>query len=103
MAWEKVAKLADFSAKSVIVVDYDDVPVAIYKLSDGFFAIADTCSHAEASLAEGESDDHTVACLLHGAKFAIRSGENLSLPAVVPVEKYALKIENEEIFIDYEE
>jgi hypothetical protein len=37
MAWEKVAKLADFSAKSVIVVDYDDVPVAIYKLSDGFF------------------------------------------------------------------
>ena len=99
--WVSVAKLSDFENKHVVVVDYDDVLIAIFKLANGFYAIEDTCSHAEASLAEGKIvDGCEIECPLHGARFDIRTGEHLSFPAVTPVEPYPVKVEGADIFIE---
>ncbi len=77
--------------------------LALFRLEDGYFAIDDTCSHAEASLAEGNVIGDKVKCALHGAEFDIRSGAVKSFPAVIGVGAYETKIENNTVYIKYEE
>ncbi len=48
-------------------------------------AIDDRCSHAEASLSEGDVDDGEIECWLHGATFDLTTGEATALPATAPV------------------
>lgn len=100
MAFVKVARSDEIrpgEAKRVIV---DDLPVAVFNVDGRFYAIEDTCSHEEASLSEGEVDGEVVECPRHGAQFNIRTGRALSLPAVAPVETFAIKVEGGDVFVD---
>ncbi len=78
-------------------------PIALFHLNGTFYAIDDTCSHAEASLGEGEvdSDEMTVECPLHGSLFQLETGKPRTLPAYEPVSTYTVKIEGSEVFVDY--
>jgi len=96
--WVKVGLENDLTPK-VRVFDFQGKPVAVFHLEDGYYAIDDVCSHEEASLAEGEIEDGKVECPLHGAMFDIRTGKNLTLPAVLPVKSYLVKIEDGEIYL----
>jgi 3-phenylpropionate/trans-cinnamate dioxygenase ferredoxin subunit len=73
--------------------------IAVFNLGGKFYAIADTCSHDEASLAEGEIIGSQIECPRHGARFDIASGRNVTLPAVVPVKKYEVNVEGGKIFV----
>ena len=65
-----------------------DTPVCVAKIAGEVFAIADTCSHSDASLSEGDLTDHQIECWLHGASFDLRTGQALTPPAVAPVETF---------------
>jgi 3-phenylpropionate/trans-cinnamate dioxygenase ferredoxin component len=97
--WIKVGTIDQFKGK-VMVYRSSIKPVAIFRLSDGYFAIEDVCSHEEASLSEGEIEDSKVECPLHGAIFDIKTGKNLALPAVLPVKSYPVKVENGDILLE---
>ena len=100
--WIKLGSEADFT-EPVKVYEYKDQSIALFKLDTGFYAINDACSHDEASLAEGEIDNHHIECPRHGALFDIKTGKNLSLPAVFPVRSFPVKVENGEIFLQIED
>jgi nitrite reductase/ring-hydroxylating ferredoxin subunit len=51
----------------------------------GIHALEDRCTHAEVALSEGEVDDCTLECWLHGSRFDLRTGKPTGLPATVPV------------------
>jgi nitrite reductase/ring-hydroxylating ferredoxin subunit len=76
-------------------VRLDGGNVAIVHAAEGYFAIADRCSHADVSLAEGEVYDCAIECWLHGSAFDLRTGVPLSLPAIEPVATYALRVVGE--------
>ncbi len=97
--WIKVATVDELPPGERIVVDVDYEWVAIFNVNGTLYAINDTCSHAEASLAEGDLDGHEIACPLHGARFDIRTGDVLSSPAAVGVDTYEVKIEGGDIYI----
>ena len=68
--------------------------------SDGdVHAIDDTCSHANVSLSEGEVDDCTLECWLHGSRFDLRTGEPTGPPAIVPIAVYPVKIDGDDVFV----
>lgn len=71
--------------------------VALFNVDGTVYAIDDTCSHAEASLSEGELYGDVVVCPRHGARFNVRTGAALSLPAWAPVATYRVKVEDGEI------
>jgi 3-phenylpropionate/trans-cinnamate dioxygenase ferredoxin component len=77
-------------------------PIALYRLSDGYYATEDTCSHAQASLAAGDIDleECSVECPYHGSLFDIRSGQVLSLPASRPIKTYPVKVVDNEVFVE---
>ncbi len=64
--------------------------VCVARIDDEVFAVADICSHAEASLSEGDIKDYKIECWLHGAEFDLRSGEVLTPPAFEAIETFAV-------------
>ena len=85
--WVEVGRIEDVPPGHAARVEIDEVPVAIFNLDGEFFCLDDTCSHAEASLSDGDLDTSRCAieCPLHGSAFSLRTGEPLCLPAVEPV------------------
>jgi 3-phenylpropionate/trans-cinnamate dioxygenase ferredoxin subunit len=64
-----------------VAIDVDGTPVCVVKVADEVFAVADTCTHSEASLAEGEVTGSKIECWLHGAEFDLKTGKALTPPA----------------------
>ncbi len=85
--WVEVGRIEDVPPGHAARVEIDEVPVAIFNLDGEFFCLDDTCSHAEASLSDGDLDTSRCAieCPLHGSAFSLRTGDPLCLPAVEPV------------------
>jgi len=94
--WVAVGRVADIPPGHAGRVEIDDVPVAIFNVDGSFYAVDDTCSHAEASLSEGDLDVDrcVIECPLHGSSFDLRTGDPLSLPAVEPVRVHRVDVED---------
>ncbi|MGN6758464.1 MAG: non-heme iron oxygenase ferredoxin subunit [Thermomicrobiales bacterium] len=100
MEFVKVARVSDVAPGVGLRVDIGDEAIAIFNLDGEFYAIGDVCTHEETSLADGDVFGDVVECPLHGAEFDIKSGKALSLPAVLPVPTYAVRVEGDDILID---
>jgi 3-phenylpropionate/trans-cinnamate dioxygenase ferredoxin subunit len=72
-------------------------------VADAIYAIGDRCSHAEASLAEGELFGLDVECPRHGSEFSLETGEPGSFPATKPVPVYEVSIEGDQAFLIIDE
>ncbi len=87
-----VAKTGEIEEGKVKVVRVGDAPVGVTLVDGEYFAFADVCTHDDGPVAEGELDDTVIECPRHGARFDIRTGRALSLPAVVPIPVYAVEV-----------
>jgi 3-phenylpropionate/trans-cinnamate dioxygenase ferredoxin subunit len=103
MSFTPVCTLDDLSPSTPRQVVVDGVPVSVVRVGDEVFAINDVCSHGAVSLSEGEVDDCTVECWLHGSRFDLRTGAALSLPATEPVAVYPVKVEDGKVLVSVEE
>jgi len=74
-------------------------PIAIYNLDGEYFATDDTCTHGNASMAEGDIDGSEVYCPFHMGAFDIRTGEATVAPCSVPLKTYEVVIEDGYLFI----
>lgn len=94
-----VGSLGGFPPGKGVAVSAGGEVVAVFNVKGEIFAIADTCSHAESSLAAGDLDGHTITCAMHGAQFDIRNGAVLSLPATAPVATFPVEIEGGRVIV----
>lgn len=96
MSRQAVAAHADLVPGVPLRVVVEDVPVMVLRLGDDVYALADTCSHEEASLAEGDvyEDDLEIECPLHGSTFDLETGKALCLPATAPVAVYDATVDD---------
>ena len=95
----RACALSDLPAEGAICVVLDGTPVCVARSQGEVFAINDLCSHGEVSLAEGEVEDGTVECWLHGSSFDLRTGIPTGLPATKPVATYPVTIEGDDVFV----
>lgn len=77
--------------------------IAMFRVGDSVYAIGDRCSHAEASLSEGEVWDGSVECPRHGSEFDLETGKPSSLPATSPVPTYEVSVEDGIVFVTLED
>ncbi len=99
MASIRVCGLAELAPGAAIRVDGAN-PIAVFRAGDEVFAIDDTCTHAQSSLAEGYLEGETVECAFHSARFCLRTGKVLAPPAPRPVRTYPVKIEGGAVFVE---
>jgi 3-phenylpropionate/trans-cinnamate dioxygenase ferredoxin subunit len=76
--------------------------ICLVRLGDDFYAIGDTCSHADVSLSEGEVDAETkhIECWKHGSCFSLETGVPDVLPATRPVPVYDVSVEGGDVFVE---
>jgi len=79
-----------------------ELRIALVRTSDGFHAVADTCSHEDYSLSEGEvlAEECEIECWKHGSVFDLRTGEPRSLPATKPVPVYPVRVEGDDVVVE---
>ena len=101
MAATRICAVSELNENEAVRVEIDGVAIALVKDSAGeCFAIGDTCTHGDISLAEGFVEEETLECWAHGSKFSLKSGKPLTLPAYEPVPVYELSIIDGDVYID---
>jgi 3-phenylpropionate/trans-cinnamate dioxygenase ferredoxin subunit len=97
-----VCALAELPDGSALVVRDGLLAIGVYNLGGELYALEDRCSHDDGPLAEGELDAEAgvAVCPRHGARIDIRSGRPLTLPAVLPVETFPVRIEDGRVLVE---
>jgi 3-phenylpropionate/trans-cinnamate dioxygenase ferredoxin subunit len=96
-----VAKTSDISDPGKLLVEVEDRLVVLIHAAGHYYALDDVCTHDGGPLSEGPVDPQakTIACPRHGAKFDIRTGAAVTMPATKPTTAHEVKIEGEQIFV----
>jgi len=101
VALRRVCSLDDLPDLGAVRVVVDGTPVAVVRDEDGHLhAVGDTCTHAEVSLSEGEVEDCSIECWLHGSRFDLTTGRPTSLPAILPIPVYPLIVDGDDVLVD---
>jgi len=95
--FEVVAKVGEIPEGGVKVVRVDGDAVAVFHVGGAYYGLADVCTHDGGSLADGALDGYEIECARHGARFDIRTGAALTLPAVEAVPTHAVRVIGGEI------
>ena len=76
--------------------------VALVRIDDDFYAIDDTCSHADYSLSEGDvwTDEREIECPKHGSTFSLVTGEPQTLPATKPVPVHTVRVDGDDVYVE---
>jgi 3-phenylpropionate/trans-cinnamate dioxygenase ferredoxin subunit len=100
MGFELACATSDVPEDEALGVTIGRLDVAIARHDDEFFAVQDLCSHAAVALSEGEVDDCTVECWLHGSRFDLRTGKPTGLPATEPVATFPVEVREDGVYVD---
>jgi 3-phenylpropionate/trans-cinnamate dioxygenase ferredoxin subunit len=90
----RLAETADVAPGQVKVYEVQGRRIALCNVEGAFYAIDDICTHDGGPLDQGELEGYQIECPRHGARFDVRSGRVLALPAVMPVRSYPVRVEN---------
>ena len=96
--FERVAtvdEIAPGGRKSVVI---DEVPALLLRVGDSFYAIEDVCTHDGQPLTEGPLEGCEITCTRHGARFDVRTGKPLCMPATEPVQTFEIQIRDKAVF-----
>ena len=100
MPLTRICSSSDLPPGDMLRFEGGSEPILVCNVDGEFFAVQDTCSHDEWSLADGELEDDVVECTLHWAKFCVRTGKVRALPACVPLRTFVTKVDGDEVFVD---
>ena len=101
MARVKVCLLSELPPGTLKGLQLDDGRrVLVVNLDGELHAWDGTCTHEEADLSTGFLLADRVTCPLHLSQFDLNTGEAVTPPAKVPLRRYGLMVENEEIYVD---
>jgi 3-phenylpropionate/trans-cinnamate dioxygenase ferredoxin subunit len=95
----KVAELSEIPDPGKRLIELDDRLVVVFHAGGQVYCLEDLCTHDGGPLGEGHLDDHTIACPRHGAKFDIRDGRPLTMPATEPTVVHEAKIEDGAVYV----
>lgn len=97
----RICSLSDLTEDEGVRFDSVTPPIAVFLTSDQeVYAIDDTCTHQDASLAEGWVEDGCVECPLHTSRFSLTTGEVDAPPAKKPVRVHRTEVVDGEVYVE---
>ena len=100
MAFVKVGKLVEVPVGAAKVFEVGDRAIAVCNVEGTLYAIDDVCTHDDAPLDQGYLEGCEIECPRHGARFDVRTGDAVVLPAVLPLDTFAVRVEGDDIELD---
>lgn len=102
--WVMAVPVSDFDNlhkdQQSLAVEVEGYDLVIFKLSNGWGALDDTCSHEFSKLSEGEVWNDRVYCEKHGSSFDCQSGEVKGLPATEDVQAFKSEQRGDAVWIE---
>lgn len=99
----KVANVGDIEDEEAIVVDAETngtgADIAVFFSGGTYYALNDTCTHEDASLADGWIEGEEVECPIHSARFSLCTGAALCLPASLPERTHKVEVRGDEVWL----
>jgi 3-phenylpropionate/trans-cinnamate dioxygenase ferredoxin subunit len=91
-----ICPIDDLPHGAMRLVEWEDLEIGVFNCAGELLAIEDRCSHDDGNLVEGELDEEacTIECPRHGSVFDLHTGKPLNLPAYVPVDTFAVSVED---------
>jgi 3-phenylpropionate/trans-cinnamate dioxygenase ferredoxin subunit len=80
-----------------LFVEIDNLQIVVFNIAGNLYAIGDVCSHDDGPLGDGELEGEEIICPRHGARFDVRTGKVIALPAVVDIPAYPVRVEEGQI------
>jgi 3-phenylpropionate/trans-cinnamate dioxygenase ferredoxin subunit len=88
----EIAPASELPNGERMFVDIGDIPIVIFNIAGQLFAIGDVCTHDDGPLGDGDIEGFDITCPRHGAEFDVRTGEVTSMPAVVDIPAYPVRV-----------
>ena len=95
----RVAKTSEIPDPGKRIFEIEDRLIVVFHVGGKFYALDDVCTHDGGPLGEGELEGFCIACPRHGAKFDIRDGRALTMPATQPTGAYEVKVEGDAVLV----
>jgi 3-phenylpropionate/trans-cinnamate dioxygenase ferredoxin subunit len=97
--FSKAATKDELQPGEKLLVEVDEQLVILFQVGDEYFCLDDVCTHDGGTLSDGEFEGHEIACPRHGAKFDIRCGKALCMPATQNTGSHEVKVDGEDILV----
>ncbi|MEO2034430.1 MAG: non-heme iron oxygenase ferredoxin subunit [Planctomycetaceae bacterium] len=95
---EQIAEINELQPGDRRSVFVDDVPALLIRIDDDYFVIEDVCSHDGQPLTDGPLLDCSIQCPRHGAKFDLKTGKSLCMPATRPIRTFNVEVRDDGIW-----
>jgi 3-phenylpropionate/trans-cinnamate dioxygenase ferredoxin component len=95
----RVCRVSDIPDPGKAIFEVENRFVVVFHVEGAFYALEDCCTHDGGELGAGLLEGFQIVCPRHGARFDIRSGAALTMPAVSATASYEVKVEDDEVFI----
>lgn len=96
--WQHVCASSELLLGESTVCFDGDTAILVCNIDGEIYAIEDKCSHQDFELSPGVLEGAEIECVLHGAKFDVRTGEALCAPAYTAVPKFPVLIVEQQIY-----
>jgi 3-phenylpropionate/trans-cinnamate dioxygenase ferredoxin subunit len=96
-----VAKTSEIPDPGSLLVEVDDRLVVLIHAAGHFYALDDVCTHDGGPLSDGplDAEEGSIACPRHGAKFDIKTGAALTMPATKATVSHEVKVEGDSVLV----
>jgi 3-phenylpropionate/trans-cinnamate dioxygenase ferredoxin component len=98
-SYVKVAACDELPQGGKKLAEIDGRAIALFHIDDGYYAIDDVCTHDGGPLAEGELSGCEIICPRHGARFDVKTGRALSMPAIEPVTAHSVSVRADGVYV----
>jgi 3-phenylpropionate/trans-cinnamate dioxygenase ferredoxin subunit len=95
----KAASKNELQPGEKLLVEVDEQLVILFQVGDEYFCLDDVCTHDGGTLSDGDFEGHEIECPRHGAKFDIRCGKAMCMPATQNTGSHEVKVDGEDILV----
>lgn len=97
--FEEIASINDFGDADRLEVFLGDTPALLIRVQDQFLAIEDVCTHDGQPLTKGCIEEGAIVCPRHGARFDLKTGKALCMPATKPIQTFEVEVRDQKIYV----
>lgn len=98
---EPVARASELAPGQTKRIERDGTAILLCNVRGTYHAIEDVCTHDGSDFEGADVDDECrIMCPRHGALFDVATGAALTLPAIVPLRTFTVRVAGDALFIE---
>jgi 3-phenylpropionate/trans-cinnamate dioxygenase ferredoxin subunit len=95
----EVARVGDLSDPGKQLIEVDERMLVLLLVDGNYYCLDDVCTHDGGPLAEGSLDGTSIICPRHGARFDVRTGKALTMPATEDTTTHDVKVQGDSVLV----